>query len=81
MGGFGNETSRFISKLVEKTAEKSGNERSVVGNYIRTNISFELIRSQVACIRGSRALWKRPVIPVDLGEMQVVDSVGSITEC
>lgn len=81
MGGFGNETSRFISKLVEKTAEKSGNERSVVGKYIRTKISFELIRSQVACIRGSRALWKRPVIPVDLGEMQVVDSVGSITEC
>ena len=59
MGGFGKETSRFISKLVEKTAEKNGMEASVVASYIRTKISYELIRSQVACIRGFRVLWKK----------------------
>ena len=58
MGGFGKESSRFISKLVENTAEKNGIEASVVASYIRTKISYELIRSQVACIRGSRGLWK-----------------------
>ena len=75
MGGFGQETSRFISKLVEKTAEKNGKEPS----HIRTKISYELIRSQVACIRGSRGLWKKPVI--DTGECEVVDTVSRIRDC
>ena len=78
MGGFGQETSRFISKLVEKTAEKNGMEPSVVASYIRTKISYELIRSQVACIRGSRGLWKKPVI--DIGECEVVDTASRIED-
>ena len=79
MGGFGKETSRFISKLVEKTAEKNGMEASVVASYIRTKISYELIRSQVACIRGSRGLWKKPLI--DTGECEVVDTASRIRDC
>ena len=35
-GGFGKETDRFVSKLVEKVAEKKDCERSLVANYIRT---------------------------------------------
>ena len=33
-------------------------ESSVVANYLRTKVSFELVRSQVDCIRGSRSMKK-----------------------
>ena len=57
-GGSGRETSQFISKLIEKLSEKNGMESSVVANYLRTKVSFELVRSQVDCIRGSRSMKK-----------------------
>ena len=75
-GGFGKETSVFVSKLIEKVAEKNGVERSQVAGYIRTKVSFELIRSQVACIRGSRSLWRNSV--VDTGEIELVNSLARI---
>ena len=77
-GGFGKETSRFVSKLVGKLAEKKQTESGVVANYIRRKVSFELIKSQVACIRGSRNLWKNLVI--DTGEMEVVNTSANIVE-
>ena len=71
-GGCGKETNTFISRLVEKLSEKNGMEKSIVANYVRSKLSFELVRSQVACIRGSRSLWKKTVI--DTNEILVVDS-------
>ena len=68
-GGCGKETSCFISNIVEKLSTKHGMENSVVANYIRTKVSFELIRSQVACIRGSRSLKK---INIDTNEIEEV---------
>ncbi|MCH2416854.1 MAG: hypothetical protein MK195_08855 [Acidimicrobiales bacterium] len=43
-GGFGRESGRFISKLIEKISEKHDLQSSTVANYIRTKISFELVR-------------------------------------
>ena len=74
-GGNGFETGVFIKKLTEQLAEKKDLAASVVSNYIRTKLSFELIRSQVACIRGSRRLRK---IHVDAGEIEVVTSTANI---
>ena len=71
-GGLGKETSAFVSRLVEKLAEKNGMETSIVSNYVRSKLSFELIRAQVACICGSRSLWRKPTIETE--EMEVVDS-------
>ncbi len=76
-GGFGVETSRFISKLIKKTSEKKDLTQSVVSNYIRTKISFQLVRSQVACIRGSRRSQK---MKIDTGEMELVINSSSIKE-
>ena len=71
----GRESSCFVSKLVEKIAEKQGTERSVVANYVRSKISFELVRSQVECIRGSRS---KKSMPFDPKEMEVVNSATEI---
>ena len=59
------------------SAEKKDMQRSVVASYIKTKVSFELIRSQVACLRGSRQ-WKK--VKIDTGEIEVVAEVSSIRE-
>ena len=60
-GGFGRETERFMSKLICKIAEKKDMPMSVVANYIRTKISFSLVKSQILCLRGSRRIWSQHV--------------------
>ena len=74
-GGFGRETGRFISKLIEKIAVKHDLPTSTVANYVRTKISFELVRSQVMCLRGSRT---RKKINVELKESEVVNCVSRV---
>ena len=76
-GGCGRETEMFISTLINKVAEKQSMPTSIVANYIRTKLSFELVNSQVLCIRGSRKLKKSFV---DLGEVEVVQHVAGIRE-
>ena len=75
-GGFGAETGMFIKKLVEKLSEKRGDEPSVVANYVRSKISFELVRSQVACIRGARKMKK---MCVDTMEMNLTSNLSNIS--
>ena len=62
---------------MEKIAEKQGTERSVVANYIRSKVSFELVRSQVECIRGSRS---RKKMVLDAKEIEVVNRVSEIRD-
>ena len=76
-GGFGIETTKFVNTLIEKVATKKDMPVSVVANCIRTKVSFELIRSQVACMRGSRA-WKK--MKVDTGEMELTNVASNIRE-
>ena len=70
-GGCGKETSCFLSKLAEKIAKKYDIESFIIKNYMRTKLCFELVRSQVACIRGSRSLKK---IAIETSEMEVLDA-------
>ena len=76
-GGFGRETERFVSNLIHKIAEKKDMPVSVVANYIRTKISFILVKSQVLCMRGSRKVWHQHL---DTQEAEVVQSTGVIME-
>ena len=76
-GGYGREASRFLSVLIDKVAEKHDMHTSIVANYIRTKLSFEIVRSQVLCIRGSRTLRKAVV---DVGDVEVVQHVAGIRE-
>ena len=75
--GFGRETNRFLTTLIAKVAEKQDMHSSIVANYIRTKLSFEIVKSQVLCIRGSRKM-KKPF--VDVGEVEVVQHVAGIRE-
>ena len=74
-GGFGVETSKCISNLINKVADKHDLNMSVVANYIRTKLSFHLVRAQVLCIRGSRTL-RTPTI--NMGDVEVVQGLSEI---
>ena len=76
-GGCGKETERVITKLVQKLSEKKDVPNSVMANYVRTKLSFELVKAQVMCIRGSRKLWSPKL---DVREAEVVQCVGTIRE-
>ena len=51
-GGMGNECQRFLKHLADKIAQKDTEPYSTVIAWLRTQISFELLRSVHACVRG-----------------------------
>ncbi|CAH3115390.1 unnamed protein product, partial [Porites lobata] len=53
-GRMGNECQRFLKRLAGKIAQKDTEPYHVVITWLRTQISFELLRSVHACVRGSR---------------------------
>ena len=77
-GGAGRETGFFFSKLAEKISEKHDIPKSTISNYIRTKISFELVRAQGECLRGSRS--RRQPFNLDVKESEVVDGRSSFQE-
>ena len=77
-GGYGRETERFLSQLIHKISEKKDVPLSSISNYIRTKLSFILVKAQVMCIRGSRKLWKQS--SVDIQEAEVVHCRGRVRE-
>ena len=60
-GGCGVEAERFISELSGKLALKHDHEFSVVTNWLRTKLSFSIVRSAILSIRGSRSIGKQPM--------------------
>ena len=57
-GGMGSECSKFLSVLANKIAEKENEQYSKTISWIRTRLSFEIMRGALLCIRGSRTPFK-----------------------
>ena len=55
-GGMGNECLRYHSRLAELIAIKKGEQYGKTMSWIRSRISFALLRSALVCLRGSRTL-------------------------
>ena len=53
-GGYGFETTKAIAVLINKLSEKRDFDRSLIGQWVNAKVSFELLRSAILCIRGSR---------------------------
>ena len=53
-----NECQRFLKHLADKIAQKDTEPYHVVITWLRTQISFELLRSVHACVRGSRTPFR-----------------------
>ena len=71
-GGMGQECKRFITRLAELLALKDNEKYSVVVGWIRARLSFEILRSTLLCVRGSRTPWRREAwTPQDFELMSV----------
>ena len=53
-GGMADECKRFHSRLAELISIKKGEEYSTTISWIRSKVSFALLRSALLCLRGSR---------------------------
>ena len=70
-GGAGPSASKVMSRLALKISEKSIESYADVIGYIRTKVSFALLRSSVLCLRGCRSLKRK--LPND-------SSIGAVVE-
>ena len=75
-GGYGREADRFLSVLAEKLAIKKDISYGETVAWLRTKISFCLLRSAILCVRGSRSV--RKVITVDTDNIELTCSEGRI---
>ena len=53
-GGMGEECKVFLSRLADKISSKTEESYAQTMTYLRTQLSFELIRSAIMCLRGTR---------------------------
>ena len=53
-GAKSKKTAKAISKLANKIANKTKEQRHAVSTRINTDLSFILIRLELICLRGSR---------------------------
>ena len=54
-GGMGDECNRFHKRLAELLSIKKGEKYADTISWIRSKVSFALIRSALLCLRGSRS--------------------------
>ena len=73
-GGAGREADNFIKRLALKIANKKGIHNSIITNWLRTKLSFELMRAGLLCVRGTRVPYYKPLV-VDLNNVELVDYV------
>ena len=57
IGGAGRECDKFLKQLALLHSSKMGNDYGRTINWIRTTLSFSLIRSALTCLRGTRS-WR-----------------------
>ena len=68
-GGMADECKRFHSRLAELISIKKG-EYSTTISWIRSKVSFALLRSALLCLRGSRTT-KRVSLNIEHGDFEI----------
>ena len=58
-GGLGEECTKFLGELAAKIAKKDDDSYAHTITWIRTRLSFDIMKSSLACIRGSRTPFRR----------------------
>ena len=73
-GGMGKECEHFLSTLANKISEKDDEKYSQTISWIRTRLSFEILRSAITCVRGSRSPFKKKNQEIGDFELMNVES-------
>ena len=60
-GAMGEECAKFHKLLAAKLEQKNRKRYSTVMQWLRTRLSFSILRSALLCLRGTRVPFHRPV--------------------
>ena len=71
------ETQKVTNTLSENIAKKRNLDYGNVANWVRTKISFVLLRSAILCIRGTRD-WKSSKTPNYTADIEITNEIGHI---
>ena len=74
MGTMGKECGVFISTLASKIASKEAEKYSATITWIRTRLSFEILRSAITCVRGSRVPFRKKIQEIADFELMNIQS-------
>ena len=74
-GGMSYECEQFYKRLGDKISDKRDDKYSNVMNFIRTKLSFILVKSMILCVRGSRCIKQEKQVP--LSEMDISNELRS----
>ena len=77
-GGIGAEGTLFLKKLAEKLSFKTDESYANAMTWLRTKISFSIIKSVNMCVRGSRRPFKRPHHEEEIGDFRLTTSDAGI---
>ena len=58
-GSMGRECHKFYSRLSGLLLEKPNLAKSVVANWVRSNICFALLKSSLLCLPGSGTVYRK----------------------
>ena len=72
----GRETERFLTELAQKLSEKKQMDYSIVIHWLRAKLSFNLLRSSVLCVRGSRTT--KHDLNTDFSGAEIANVIGRI---
>ena len=57
-GMLGKEATKFVQHLADELSYKWNSNYSSIINWVRTRISFAIVRASILCLRGSRTKWR-----------------------
>ena len=75
-GGTGREAERFMTELAQKLAERKNMTYNTIIHWLRSKLSFNLLKSAVMCLRGSRR--SKSELNMDLNGAEISKVVGQI---
>ena len=78
-GGCGREAEKVISMLAGKIALKRRIDYGITVSWLRTKLSFTLLRSAILCIRGSRDWWRPDSTIVDPTDIEITNDIARIS--
>lgn len=76
-GGAGDTAKKVFKKIASLLSEKQKESYSDTMNFIRTRISFALLRSTLVCLRGSRGHKKLPPIEEAISNVNSLSNTNS----
>ena len=76
-GRLGEECASFLTTLASKIAIKDGESYAHTITWIRTRLSFEILKAAITCVRGSRVPFRRKA-EVELKIFEIMSNQGDL---